>query len=509
MFYLPEWYDKVLSGILLFAELFGMVHTIGYFLNLLKVMKTDVPNLVDKPSPPLTTFPPIAVVLPSYKEPLKVIEDTLICFYNLSYPNKQLYLLDDSRYDKPWDTPEKIAEYKLAVEQLCKKIGVNLFRRKWHGAKAGIINDFIQFLNGKTPENLDFQPFQNVGLIPAKYIAIFDADMNPLPDFLTSLVPQIELEPHAAFIQTPQYYTNFETNRVAQAAGLQQVIFFEYICEGKGISNAMFCCGSNVLINIEALSAVGGFDETSVTEDFATSLKMHLIGWKTLYFNKVLAFGLGPEDLGGFFKQQFRWALGSLSVGVGLPRQFLSHFSKLPLGTWWEYFLSSTHYFIGWFFFIFTTFPVLFLFFNLPSFFMDTFVYVVLFLPYLFINVSTVMWTLSMRNFSPKYFINTVLVSSISFPIFIKASIFALLGIHGTFTVTPKDSSSILPLRDMWPQLLLMLICLSALAWGLERMYFERQPMVGLIANWIWCLYNTLVLSSIFHFNNDPRLAKE
>ncbi len=497
------WYDKALASLLLVAEIFGFMHTIGYFLTLVATIGRQRENIALQPPPPLTSYPPIAIVLPSYKEPLEVIHDTLICLYNLSYPNKNLYLLDDSPYDKPWMAPEKVKVYRLKIEEMCERFGINLFRRDRRGAKAGIINDFLNFKNGKVPENLDYRPYQSQqDNALEKYLLIFDADMNPLPDFVENLVAYMELFPKVAFIQTPQYYTNFETNRVARASGLQQIIFFEYICEGKGLRDAMFCCGTNVLMRAEALLSVGGFDETSVTEDFATSLKLHMNGWRTLYYNKICAFGMGPEDLGAYFKQQFRWSLGTLSLGFKLPYYFFTKFRKFSLAKWWEYFLSGSHYLVGWFFFIMFIFPIIFIFFNIPSYFLDTKVYILVFLPYIALSLTMALWTLYLRNFTPLHMLNGMLITVISFPILMKATLYALLGIKSSFTVTPKEKINILPLIDIWAQTLIVFACLAAIVWGFERLYYEREPFFGLLVNILWCFYNLFMVSSVYYFNN-------
>lgn len=498
--------DKILSAILLSAELFGLFHSVGYFSSILTTIFYKDKNISFQEAPELKSYPPVAIVVPSYKEPLNILKDTLTCFYNLSYPNKYLYLLDDSRYDKPWDTPENVAAYKKSVEDICSWIGVNLFRRKWHGAKAGIINDFMRFKDGIIPENLEYHSFQpRQSDSPEPYLIVFDADMNPMPDFVENLVAHMENEPRAAFIQTPQYYTNFETNRVARASGLQQVIFFEYICESKGIKNAMFCCGSNVLLRKSALQEVGGFDESSVTEDFATSLKMHLAGWKTLYYNKVCAFGMGPEDLGAYFKQQFRWALGTLNLARGLPRQFIKEHQKISMNKWWEYLLSGTHYFVGWFFFTMSLFPILFILFNIPSYFLDPYIYALFFTPYIILTISTAFWTMYLRNYRPIYMLNSMLISAVTFPVLMKAASYAILGIKGSFTVTPKTGSAALPLSDLWPQIALICLCFFSIVWGIERIYFEREPIVGLTVNIFWCLLNFFVLLSVFYFNNPEQ----
>lgn len=492
---------KLLAGLLLFAELFGIIHSTGYFLSIVKVLRSQ--NRF-APPPPLTTAPVVAILVPSYKEPIEVLRDTLICCYNLNYSHTQIYLLDDSPYGKPWDTPEKVAAYRQSVNELCEFVGVNLFRRKWRGAKAGIINDFLHFLEGQTYEQLDYRPCQGKQEMP-KYMVVFDADMNPFPNFIEPLVAYMEADPKIAFIQTPQYYSNFESNKVARAAGYQQIVFFEYICEAKSVANAMFCCGTNVILRREALMSVGGFDESSVTEDIATSFKMHMKGWSSRYFNKIAAFGLGPEDLGGYFTQQFRWAKGTLSEGVSFLPKILKNYSKKPdITLWWEYFLSYTYYLVGWSYLCLFIFPIVYLIFDIPAYFLDTTFYFAVFVPYIVFSIFLAVWTLMLRQHSLSGLLcGMFLMVPISFPIYIHASLSALFKIKSAFKVTPKGQQNCLPLPALWPQLLAMIACAVAMTWGVDRIYYEREPLVGLVANVFWCGYNFAMISTVFYFNDS------
>ena len=363
------WYEQCAAFLLLGAEAFILVHSFGYFLNILRVVMRSK-KLVSEPLPPELpdSYPPVAIIVSSFKEPLEVVDDTLTCFYNLTYPNKHLYFLDDTRYDLPNQDANEMARYRESIDNLCRSLEISLFRRRWHGAKAGMINDFLDYVAGRPREGFVMQHFSNkTPTIQEKYIIVFDADMNPLPDFVEPLVARMEHNERLAFIQTPQYYTNFEDNRVARASGLQQVIFYEYICEGKNLQDAMFCCGTNVILRREALEDVGGFDDTSVTEDFATSLKFHLRGWHSAYLNKVCAFGMGPEDLPGYFKQQFRWALGTLGLYRIILTEFIKDPRRLQPTKWWEYFLSGTHYFVGLVFLILVLCPALYLIGDVPA----------------------------------------------------------------------------------------------------------------------------------------------
>jgi cellulose synthase (UDP-forming) len=59
------------------------------------------------------------------------------------------------------------------------------------------------------------------------------------------------------------------------------------------------CCGTNVVFQRAALTAVGGFTYGSITEDFLTSLTLHAGGYESRYVTELLAMGLAPTDLVG------------------------------------------------------------------------------------------------------------------------------------------------------------------------------------------------------------------
>ncbi|MCA1743777.1 MAG: glycosyltransferase family 2 protein, partial [Desulfonatronovibrio sp.] len=379
-----------------------------------------------------------------------------------------------------------------------------LFRRRWRGAKAGMINDFLEFLEGKPPDGFEFISYvEGERKKPGdeKYIIVFDADQNPFPDFVENLVSRMEANPKVAFIQTPQYYSNFEYNRVARASGLQQAVFYEYICEGKSMQDAMFCCGTNVIFRREALNDVGGFDESSVTEDFATSLKFHLKGWHSAYLNKVSAFGDGPEDLGGYFKQQFRWSLGTVGLFRTIVGRFFRNPRELPLYKWWEYMLSGTHYFVGWVMMILVISPALFVLFNIPTYFARPEIYFMFYTPYIILTFTLFAWSLTQRHYRISEVVTGVLLQAICFPVYAKASLLAVLGYRGTFKTTPKGMSLSLPIYALWPQIGLALLCLTAVIWAGMRAYYEQELVLALIVNAFWCFYHFLILSSVIYFN--------
>ena len=509
------WYDKFLGSILLFAEFFIIVQGIGYLTEVIRVfLKYEKPQ-EDRPEvPKLKTKPYVAILIPSYNEPLSVIEETLVGSYNLTYKNKRIFLLDDTRYDLSAHD-KKLLKYKKDIEELCQKYNISLFRHKWHGAKAGVINDFLKFANGDKNSEFYFKSYEKNASVRKqvlslpKYIVIFDADQNPFPDFVEPLVALSENDNKIAFVQTPQYYTNFQKNRIANAAALQQIIFYEYICVGKGIKEVIFCCGSNVLIRTEALLDIGGFDESSITEDSASSIYFHLKGWKTVYYNKVGVFGKGPEDLGNFFKQQFRWAAGSIDFLRNIVKLFFKHPTKLSLIRWWEYIMSTSFYFSGLVYLILWICPIIYLLFGIPTFFASPIIYGVVFFPYIVLSLATFYWTLKKRHYRTRDLLRGQALLLIAFPVFIKASFYGLLGIRKKFEVTRKKGVCEYPFSKLWPQLGLGLICFIAVIWGINRLFYEREHFFAILLNTIWTSLNFGIMASVFYFNVPKRIMQK
>lgn len=504
-----HWYEKIIAFFLLASEIFIFIHGVGYLLEVFHVVIHSGGFQGEDEIKPLPENPPaVAIIVSSYNEPIPVLEKTMTTICNLTYPCKCIYFLDDTRYDLPGSDTVAMADYRNAVDSLCRRLGVYLFRRKWHGAKAGMINDFLGFLGDSFLDGYEFFNYGNSDYVgQEEYIAIFDADQNPIPGFLDPLVARMEAEDDLAFIQTPQYYTNSEKNRVARAAGLQQVVFHEYICEGKSLKESIFCCGTNVLFRVKALQDVEGFDTASVTEDFATSLKLHFCNWRSSYQKRVMAFGMGPEDLGAYFKQQFRWALGTVGILRKMIGLLLRQPRKMSLLLWWEYFLSGTYYFIGYVHFIFMICPLIYLFVGVPTYFTYPEIYLIFFMPYFMISLSVFFWTLQKRGYRFSEIMQGQLLSLISFPVHIKASTLGLLGTKGKFVVTPKGKKHYLPLYNLWPQVGLALLQFSGFVWGLLRLYFEREPFGALAINTLWSFIFFLLLSSILYFNHYEESA--
>jgi cellulose synthase (UDP-forming) len=468
--------DRFTAYLLMAGEFFIILHGVGYTLNIFRAYRSGVAGekTDDVAHTRMLQEPPVAILVAARHEPREVLEETFISIINLNYGNKKVYFLDDSSDER----------YKREAEELSDELGLVLFRREErHGAKAGIVNDCVRTLEHK-------------------YVVIFDADQTPLPDFLQRIVPIMESDDTLAFVQTPQFYTNIDESRVARASAFQQAVFYEYICEGKSSQEAMFCCGTNIIFRKEALLDVGGLDESTVTEDFATSLKLHEKKWRSLYYNHVYAFGMGPVNLTGYFQQQYRWANGTISVFKRVIFGMLTRPGSLKLKQWWEYFLSGSYYLVGLAYFVLMLFPILYLFLRVPSFFAKPEIYLFVFMPYMTLSMGVFYLILKEKNYSGKDLFLGQLLGGITFSVYIRAAFSALTGRKTTFGITQKTKGAAIPYLRLWPQVSLLSVNYVAVVWGVNRFIYEMEPAI--IINCFWALYHSFILSTVFYFNREP-----
>jgi len=260
------------------------------------------------PPPPLPGKT-VAVLVTTFNEPLHILRDTLIGCSCMRYPHTT-YVLDDG------NRPE--------VKELAKEFGFGYIARptREHG-KAGNLNYALPKTDGE-------------------FIATFDADHVPRPEFIEETVGFFGDE-RVAFVQTYQDYYNidsFQHNTDIERELLfhEEQVFYGVVMPGKDRWNAACFCGTSAIIRRSALVEVGGFATETLTEDVHTSIRMQARGWRSVYYNKVLARGVAPESYQSFYIQKLRWGRGNMRIlrfdnpltipGLTIPQR-LSYFSSI------------------------------------------------------------------------------------------------------------------------------------------------------------------------------------
>ena len=328
--HLHRW-DTVYVLMLLAAEFFAFSTLIlGYFQTLRPLHRPPLPLEGDPEN-----WPTVDVLIPTYNEPLHVVQGTVLAARAIDYPagKMRVLLLDDGKREE--------------FRKFAAQAGVEYITRNNNAhAKAGNINHALQLLNGE-------------------FVAIFDSDHVPGRSFLQSTLGWFLRDSNLGLVQTPHHFYSpdpFERNlgqfrRVPNEGEL----FHRLVQDGNDLWNASFFCGSCAVLRRSALDEIGGIAVETVTEDAHTALRMQRNGWNTAYINIPKAAGLATESLAAHIGQRIRWARGMTQI-LRLDNPLFASGLSLPQRLC--YFNATTHFLFAVPRLIFLTVPLVYLLFG-------------------------------------------------------------------------------------------------------------------------------------------------
>lgn len=153
-----------------------------------------------------------------------------------------------------------------------------------------------------------------VGLHQARgdFIAIFDADFCPAPDFLRLTVPHLVTDPTLGMVQARWGHLNADYSLVTRAEALALDAHFtvEHIARNRS-GLLMNFNGTAGVWRRRAIETSGGWQTDTIAEDLDLSYRAQLAGWKVLYLPDVVAPAELPPLVAAFKQQQYRWAKGA------------------------------------------------------------------------------------------------------------------------------------------------------------------------------------------------------
>jgi cellulose synthase/poly-beta-1,6-N-acetylglucosamine synthase-like glycosyltransferase len=236
----------------------------------------------------------------------------------LEYPAERLEIqvLDDST-----DETREIAE--AAVHRLrARGLDVRyLHRVDRRGFKAGALADGLEVARGD-------------------FIAIFDADFVPLPDFLLRAVHHFA-DPAVGLVQARWGHINQDYSLLTKVQAI--LLDGHFVLEHGGRNRAGCFFNFNGTAGIwrrAAIADAGGWQGDTLTEDLDLSYRAQLRGWRFVFLPDVVAPAEVPVEMNAFKLQQHRWAKGSIQTCQKLLPALLA--ADLPLGVKAEAFFHLT-----------------------------------------------------------------------------------------------------------------------------------------------------------------------
>ena len=135
-------------------------------------------------------------------------------------------------------------------------------------------------------------------------------------------------------VQTPQdfYNTNsfqYSNHKKTGALWHDQSFFYNIAQSCRDFCDSASCIGTGVVYRRKALDKIGGVPTDTLTEDTHTSVKMDKVGYKTLFFNESIAFGIAAANLDEYFTTRHRWAHGNMQIS---KKEQIFFSKKLTLG---------------------------------------------------------------------------------------------------------------------------------------------------------------------------------
>ena len=260
-----------------------------------------------KPTPepvPFAELPPVTIQLPIYNE-MYVVERLIQAVSRIDYPAHllEIQVLDDS-------TDETQSVSRACVEQY-RGMGFDIHyihRNNREGYKAGALEEGLKTARGE-------------------FVAIFDADFVPNPDFLYKTIHHFT-EPKVAVVQTRWGHINREYNQLTEAEAI--ILDGHFIIEhGARYHTGRFFNfnGTAGIWRKVAIHDAGGWQHDTLTEDTDLSYRAQLKGWKFVYLPDVVCPAELPVEVNAFKTQQFRWAKGLVQTAIKLlPSVFCSKF---------------------------------------------------------------------------------------------------------------------------------------------------------------------------------------
>lgn len=256
----------------------------------------------------LATLPRVTVQLPIFNE-VYVVERLIDAVARLDYPRHllEIQVLDDSTDETADIARKKVENYRL------KGFNIHHHHRVDRvGYKAGALAAGLESAQGD-------------------FIAIFDADFVPRPDFLRETIHYFA-QPEVGMVQARWGHLNSEYSLLTRVQSIMLDGHFVIEHGARNRSRRFFNFnGTAGIWRRRTIEEAGGWQHDTLTEDLDLSYRAQLQGWRFVFLSEVVSPAEVPVEMNAFKNQQYRWSKGSIQTARKLLPRILM--SPLPIAT--------------------------------------------------------------------------------------------------------------------------------------------------------------------------------
>ncbi|CAE6104110.1 unnamed protein product [Arabidopsis arenosa] len=241
-------------------------------------------------------FPMVLVQIPMYNE-REVFQLSIGAACRLIWPLDRLIVqvLDDST------DPTIMEMVNIECGKWATK-GINIKcerRDNRNGYKAGALKQGMRHSYVKT----------------CTYIAIFDADFQPEPDYLQRTVPFLIHNSELALVQARWKFVNAKKCLMTRMQEMSLNYHFTAEQESGSTRHAFFGFnGTAGVWRLAAMEEAGGWKDRTTVEDMDLAVRVGLHGWKFVFVNDVEVKSELPSQFKAFRFQQHRWSCGPANL---------------------------------------------------------------------------------------------------------------------------------------------------------------------------------------------------
>jgi len=262
--------------------------------------KLRIKRLIKKGVLPHKYNPRVSIIIPAWNEEVG-IQTTVISALRNTYSNIEIIVVDDGSTD---GTSEKV---KSMIQEFKKNPlpgkTLRLFKKQNQG-KALAMNYGIEHCEGEIVMTMDADSAHHKDAV--KNLVEYFRD--PEVDAVVGNVHVINASTLVGLIQKLEYIFGFYFKRV------HSLTRAEYIFGGA-------CAAFRKATTFDVL---GGFDDSTKTEDIEYSMRTQMHGLKSVYAEDVVAYTEGANTFNGLYKQRLRWKKGRIDVFMKYKKLFLS-----------------------------------------------------------------------------------------------------------------------------------------------------------------------------------------